>query len=311
MVRLVNRMNIHLKTALGYIRRSPFQALAATFVLTLTFFVATLVSVLGYSSSKLLTYFETRPQVIAFLKDSAKTDEIASLQHKLEGDSRVREVKYVSKEEALSIYKHATSDNPLLGQLVSPSIFPASLEFSVKDLSFAQNIIDQVKEESIVDSVGFTAALGGESSLKDVVSRLRTVTNYVRVGGGLFVGMLTLTSFVVLLIIISMRMATRREEVEILDLIGATPGFIRSPIVIEALFYALLGALLGWLVAFIGVLYLSPSIVSYFGEIPILPRDTLNLFGIFGIILGVELVAGSFLALAGSLFAVARVKKSR
>ena len=304
-------MNIHLKTALGYIRRSPFQALAATFVLTLTFFVATIVSVLGYSSSQLLTYFETRPQVIAFLKDSATTDEIAALQHQLEADSRVREVKYVSKEEALSIYKNATSDNPLLGQLVSPSIFPASLEFSVKDLSFAQAIIDQVKGESIVDSVGFTAALGGESSLNDVVTRLRTVTTYVRVGGGIFVGMLALTSFVVLLIIIGMRMAVRREEVEILDLIGATPGFIRSPIVIEALFYALFGALLGWLVAFIGVLYLSPSIVGYFGEIPILPRDTLELMGLFGIILGIELVSGFVLAMVGSLFAVSRVKKSR
>ena len=304
-------MNIHFKTALGYVRRSPFQALAATFVLTLTFFVATLVSVLGYSSSMLLKYFETRPQVITFLKDNVPVDQIAALQHKLEADSRVREVKYVSKEEALSIYKNATSDNPLLGQLVSPSIFPASLEFSVKDLSFAQDIIDEVKAEKVVDSVGFTAALGGESSLKDVVSRLRTVTTYVRIGGGVFVGMLALTSFVVLLIIISMRMVVRREEVEILNLIGATPGFIRSPIVIEALFYALFGAFLGWMLAFIGVLYLSPSAVSYFGEIPVLPRDTLSLFELFGIILGVELVAGIILAVGGSLFAVARVKKNR
>jgi len=304
-------MNIHFKTALGYVRRSPFQALAATFVLTLTFFVATLVSVLGYSSSMLLRYFETRPQVITFLRDSVPVDQIAALQHKLEADSRVREVKYVSKEEALSIYKNATSDNPLLGQLVSPSIFPASLEFSVKDLSFAQDIIDEVKTEKVVDSVGFTAALGGESSLKDVVSRLRTVTTYVRLGGGVFVGMLALTSFVVLLIIISMRMVVRREEVEILNLIGATPGFIRSPIVIEALFYALFGAFLGWMLAFIGILYLSPSAVSYFGEIPVLPRDTLSLFELFGIILGIELVAGFILAVGGSLFAVARVKKTR
>jgi len=304
-------MNIHFKTALGYVRRSPFQALAATFVLTLTFFVATLVSVLGYSSSMLLKYFETRPQVITFLKDNVPVDQIAALQHKLEADSRVREVKYVSKEEALSIYKNATSDNPLLGQLVSPSIFPASLEFSVKDLSFVQDIIDEVKAEKVVDSVGFTAALGGESSLKDVVSRLRTVTTYVRIGGGVFVGMLALTSFVVLLIIISMRMVVRREEVEILNLIGATPGFIRSPIVIEALFYALFGAFLGWMLAFIGILYLSPSAVSYFGEIPVLPRDTLSLFELFGIILGVELVAGIILAVGGSLFAVARVKKNR
>jgi cell division transport system permease protein len=301
--------NVHLKTALGYLRRSPFQAMAATFVLTLTFFVATIVSVLVYSSSKLINYFETRPQVIAFLKDTAKEPEIADLQHRLEDDERIKEIKYVSKEEALAIYKKATSDNPLLGELVSPSIFPASLEFSVADLNFAQNVIDEVKGEPIVDSVGFTAALGGETSLQDVVTRLRNISTYLRIGGIVFVSMLALTSLVVLLIIISMRIATRKEEVEILDLIGATQGFIRSPIIIEAFIYAGLGVFLGWIIAFIGVLYLAPNAVLYFGEIPVLPRDTMGLFQLFGIILGIEIVSGIVLALGGSLLAVSRVKK--
>ncbi|MCX6705414.1 MAG: permease-like cell division protein FtsX, partial [Candidatus Woesebacteria bacterium] len=198
-------MNIHFKTAWDYIRRSPFQALAASFVLTLTFFVTTIVLVLVYSSSQLITYFETRPQVIAFLKSDAVDASIADLQHTLSADTHIKNIKYVSKEEALSIYKKATSDNPLLGQLVSPSIFPASLEFSVTDLSFAQSIIDKVKAESIVDSVGFTAALGGETSLNDVVSRLKTITTYVRIGGIVFVGLLITTSLVVLLVITSMR----------------------------------------------------------------------------------------------------------
>ncbi|HKC05211.1 MAG TPA: permease-like cell division protein FtsX [Patescibacteria group bacterium] len=303
--------NIHLKTALGYIRRSPFQAMAATFVLTLTFFVATLVAVLVYSSAKLINYFETRPQVIAFLKDTATETNIADLEHKLEANPEIKEVKYVSKEEALSIYKKATSDNPLLGQLVSPSIFPASLEFSVSDLNFAQSVIDEVKAEPIVESVGFTAALGGESSLKDVVSRLQAISLYVRIGGGVFAGMLALTSFVVLLIIITMRMSTRKEEVEILDLIGATQNFIRSPIIIEALLYSLFGVLLGWLIAFISILYLAPSAVTYFGEIPVLPRDTISLFGLFGIIFGIELIVSVVLALGGSLLAVSRVKKAK
>ena len=304
-------MNIHLKTATDYIKRAPFQATAAVFILTLTFFVATLVSILVYSSSKVLMYFETRPQVIAFLKDDAVETDIAALQHKLEGDSRIKDVKYVSKEEALSIYKNATSDNPLLGELVSPSIFPASLEFSVRDLSFTQSIIDEVKGEKIVDSVGFTAALGGESNLKDVVGRLRTITTYVRVGGIVFTGILALASFFMLLITITMRIATRKEEVEILKLIGATKGFISKPIFLESLIYALVGVLIGWILAFIAVLYSAPTIVSYFGEIPVLPKDTLSLLEVFGIIFGLEIVLGAILAFAGSSIAISRVKKAR
>ncbi|KKR38514.1 hypothetical protein A2210_01590 [Candidatus Woesebacteria bacterium RIFOXYA1_FULL_40_18] len=303
--------NIYFKVALDYIKRSPFQAISAIVVLGLTFFVATMLSVLVYSSGNLLKYFETRPQIIAFLKSEATPEAISAFQNKLTGDSRVKDVKYVSKEEALEIYKEATVDNPLLAQLVSPSIFPASLEFSVSDLSFAEKVIEETKEEGIVDSVGFTASLGGEKTLGSVVSRLRTIIWYIRIGGGVFVGILSATSFLVLLVIIGMRMTTKREEVGILDLIGATPGFIRSPIVLEALIYATAGVLIGWLSSFIIWLYLSPNIVRYFGDIQVLPKGTLNFLGFFAIVLVVELMVGAFLATSGSMLAISRAKKSR
>ena len=304
-------MNIHVKTALDYIKRSPFQALAALFVLTLTFFVATMLAVLVYSSANLLKYFETRPQIIAFLKDEITPEQVSALQNRLTGDVRVKDVRYVSKEEALEIYKQATSDNPLLSELVSPTIFPASLEFSVSDLSFAQEAINEVKKEAIVDSVGFTASLGGEKTLDDVVGRLRTLTLYLRIGGGVFVGVLAGTSLLVILVITGMRITTRRGEIEILDLIGATPAFIRSPIILEALIYSAVGAFVGWLLAFLIWLYATPSLISYFGDISILPKGTLNLFGLFAIILVGELLVGIGLALSGSYLAVSRARRNR
>ena len=304
-------MNIHFRTAFDYIRRSPFKALAATSVLSLTFLVATFVAILVYSSNQTLKYFETRPQVIAFLKKDANEGEVGALTEKLKIDARIKEIKYVSKAEALEIYKRATTGNPLLGELVSPDVFPASLEFSVKDLSFAKGIIDEVKGENIVDSVGFTAALGAEGDLQNVVERLRTVTNYIRIGGGVFVGILGLASFIVILLTIGMRMAVRREEIEILRLIGATNVFIQTPLVIEAVIYALTGVLIGWIFAFTAVLYSAPAIVSYFGEIPVLPKDTVSLLIVFGVILGVEFLFAFFLALSGSLLSISRVKKPR
>ncbi|MFH1970915.1 MAG: permease-like cell division protein FtsX [Patescibacteria group bacterium] len=304
-------MSIHLKTALGYIKRSPFQAMAATFVLTLTFFVTTVLAVLVYSSGNILKYFETRPQIIAFLKDEITPEQISALQNRLTADEKIKDVRYVSKEEALSIYKTATEDNPLLSELVSPTIFPASLEFSVTNLNFAQEVIDEVRNEGIVSQVGFTASLGGEKTLQDVVSRLKNIIFYIRVGGIGFVTILGASSFLTLLIIISMRINSRRTEVEILDLIGATPRFIKSPIIFEALIYSFFGVFLGWVFAFILWLYLTPNILSYFGEIPILPKGILNLSIMFGIILGAELIIGSLLAFSGSILAVSRARKTR
>jgi len=301
--------NIHLKTAVSNIRRSPFQAIAAAFVLSLTFFVITTLAILVYSSNKILYYFETRPQIIAFLKDSVTPESVSSLQEKLANDVRIKEVNYVSKEEALGIYKKATADNPLLSELVSPTIFPASLEFSVKELSFAKDIIEEVKKDPIVDQVGFTASLGPENTLQDTVERLKTIVWYLKIGGGAFVLVLTASSFLVLLVIVSMRLTTRREEIEILDLVGATSRFIKSPIIIEAIIYTLIGVILGWLVSIILTLYIAPSLISYFKEIPVLPIDTLKLFGLFGIILLGEIIIGISLAIAGSQLAVSRARK--
>ena len=304
--------NIHLKTAWQHIRRSPYQALAAIIVLSVTFFVITVISILVYSSSVTLKYFETRPQVIAFLKEDAKAEQISSLQNKLEDDLRVKEISYISKEEALEIYKGATSDNPLLSELVSPSIFPASLEFSLTDITHAEEVIEELEGEEVVDQVGFTATVGfGRESIQSVLDRLRSITLYIRIGGGIFTLLLVGTSFLVLLIIISLRITTRREEVEILDLIGATPGFIRSPIVIEALLYVFSGVLMGWTVALILVLYATPSVISYFGEIPVLPKDTFSLFTIMGIIVLGELLFGLILAVVGSMTAVSRARRRK
>lgn len=302
-------MSIHTKTAIESIKRSPFQAISAIFVLTLTFFVATTVAILVYASNQSLNYFETRPQIISFLKNDATQETITALQGKLSQDARIKDVKYVPKEEALEIYKKATEDNPLLSELVSPSIFPASLEFSVVDLDLAENVIEEVKKEAIVDEVGFTANIGGEKSLGDVVERLKNVSSYIRIGGIVFVAALALTSFLVLLVIVSMRMTTRKGEIEILSLIGATPAFVRSPIVIEGLIYAITGVMLGWSLSLILWLYVSAPILGYFGQIPVLPREPLSFFMLFLIILGIELAVGLVIALTGSLLAVKRSLK--
>lgn len=301
--------NIHVKSAWDHMRRAPFQALAAIFALTNTFFVITVLSVLVFASNQVIKYFETRPQIIAFLKDEIAPEQISGLQTKLEGDSRVSKVAYVSKEQALEIYKKATSDNPLLSELVSPAIFPASIEVQVNDLAHADKLIDEIKQNEIVDQVGFTASLGSESTLSDVLQRLRNITLYLRVGGGVFALMLVGTSFLILIVIIGMRITTRRGEIEILDLIGATPGFIRKPILLEAMLYSFIGVFAGWLSAFLVILYTTPNLVSYFGEIPFLPKDPVELAKLFGSILFAELMVGLLLAISGSILAVSRVKK--
>lgn len=295
-----------LKTSFDAIKRSPFQAIAAIAVLAVTFFVGTIITILVYSSSQVLTYFETRPQVIAFLKQDSKEDAINALKNKLEKDERIKEVKYISKEDALDFYKSATIDAPLLGELVSPSIFPASLEFSVVDLETTPKVIEEIQKEAVVESVGFTASVGGQSKLSEVIDRLKKIILYIRIGGLGLALTLGFSSFLVLMIVIGMRITTKRADIETLRLIGATSGFIRAPILFEAFLYAFIGTFIGWIFAVILVLYATPSILNYFGAIPVLPRDMMQFFGLLGALFGVELLIALLIAFVGSSTAVSR-----
>ncbi|OGY11241.1 MAG: hypothetical protein A3D26_02990 [Candidatus Blackburnbacteria bacterium RIFCSPHIGHO2_02_FULL_44_20] len=298
-----------INTSWKHIRRSPYQALTAVLIMTITFFVATILVVLAYASSSVLKYYETRPQVIAYLKKDVPTEDISAFQNKLEADTRIEDVRFVSKEQALQIYKDATANNPLLSEFVSPKVFPASIEFSVKDLSFAQPLIGELENEGVVEEVAFTASLGSNQNLSQVVERLTSISQYIRVGGGIILTFLLLSSLLVLLVITGMRIASRREEIEILQLIGATPTFIRGPFLLEGMFYGLMGATVGWLFAFLLTLYLSPSLVSFFQGIPFLPKDMLGILQLFGIILGGQIILASALGTLGSFIALKRYLK--
>lgn len=299
-------MKQHLKTSLGDMRRSPFQVLAAVSVLAITFFVSTLMVLMVYSSQQVLSYFETRPQVLAFIKDNVEDSDITAFIEELANSDKVKDVNYVSKEKAFEIYKDATSDNPLLAELVSPSIFPASVEFSVTDLNFAADVIDKVQNADVVDSVSFTANIGGESNLNDAISRLKSITYYLRIAGLATVSVLAVNSFLVLMVVVGMRVTMKRKEIESLTFVGATPWFIKAPIVFEALSYAFLGVLFGWLGAFILMLYVSPTVLTYFAGIPILPNDSNSFFILLLAILGGEFIVGAIIALLGSLLSVSR-----
>lgn len=302
-------MKNHIKTARKHIRRAPYQALAAVLIMTLTFFVATVLGVLAYASHSTLKHFETRPQIIAFLKNEAQPEQVAALQKEIGADPRVKNVKYVSKEEALEIYRNATSDKPVLSELVSPKVFPASLEFSVTDLAHAEAVVKEVESKEIVNQVAYTASLGSSKNIGEVVNNLRAVTNYIRIGGLILLCFLLTSSLLILLVILGMRISSRREEIEILQLIGATPGFIRAPFIFEGIFYALSGAVVGWLLATLIILYLMPSVAGFFAEVEVLPATTEGLAMLFGALLGTELILGLLLGVAGSFVALRRYLK--
>lgn len=284
------------KTTWRNIRRSPYQAFAAIFVMALTFLFISFFTFLLYGSSKAISYFESRPQVTAFFKNEVKQADIDSLKDSLMATNKVSSIKFVSKEEALEIYREQNKDDPLLLELVTADILPASLEISTVKIEDLSGINNMLKDSPLVSEVVFQ---------KDVVSVLTSWTNALRsIGFGLII-VLSLVSIFIMVIIIGVKISQKKHDIEIMRLIGAGGWYIRWPFMLEGIFYGSVGALLGWLISTGALWYATPFLSSFLKGIPIFPIPFIFLFGL----LGMEILVAVILGMLSSFVAVLRYLK--
>ena len=284
------------KTTWRNIRRSPYQAFAAVFVMTLTFLFISFFTFLLFGSSKAINYFESRPQVTAFFRQEVQRTDIDNLKNELNATNKVASIKFVSKVDALKIYREQNKDDPLLLELVTADILPASLEIStvkIEDLSVINNMF---KDSPLVSEVVFQ---------KDVVSVLTSWTNALRsIGLGLII-VLSLVSIFIMVTIIGIKISQKKQDIEIMRLIGAGGWYIRWPFLFEGIFYGAVGAILGWGIATGALWYATPFLSSFLKGIPIFPLPLVFLFGL----LGIEIIVAIILGTLSSFVAVLRYLK--
>lgn len=278
------------------LRRSPYQVATALVVVTLTFFLASRFLLLTFGAQRTLSFFESRPQVSIFFKDSAKEEDIKKIQDELEKTGKIAQIKYISKEEALSIYREQNKTDPTLLELVTADILPASLEVSAKDPTYLADIAEFAKTKGEVEEVVFQ---------KEIVDQLKAWTNSIRTEGLVTIGSLGIVSLVIIISVIAMRISGRREEIKIMQLVGATPWYIRIPFVLEGLFYGLVGSVTGSLIGFL-VFFLSPYFQnSVFNPLFGLPVNPFT-FPVLLIVFATLVVIGVLLGILGSFLAVFR-----
>lgn len=291
------------------IRRTPYQAIGAVFMIFITLFVIAVFLLLAGISSAVISYFETKPQLTVFFKDEKSRTSIDQLIGKLEISGKVSNIQYISKEQALAIYREQNKNDPLLLEMVSADILPSSLEVSAISPKFLVELNEILQKEPEIDEIVFQ---------KDIVESLITWTSTIRLVGIVSILFLLFTTFFILLTSIGMKIALRKEEIEILKLVGATSWYVKKPFILEGISYGLTGALLSCLSVSALVLYLRPFITSFlsgisklylwqnqYASIEIWP-PTVKLFAILWFVL---LAIGTVIGFVGSLFAASRYMK--
>src|SRR3990172_408476 len=155
-----------IKTTLQRITRNPYHSIGAIFVMFLTFFVGGAFVMLSLGSGAVLNYFESRPQIDAFFKDKVDQEQIDSLEKRLVDTGKISKIKFISKEEALKIYRERNKDDPLLTEFVTAEILPSSFQISTKKVEDQGAVASMLKGEDIVDK-----ALLREVPVKPLPSR--------------------------------------------------------------------------------------------------------------------------------------------
>lgn len=283
----------YLSTSWRHVRRYPYQAFAAMTIMTLTFFFASIFSLVVIASSTIIAYFESKPQVTAFFKEETKQEDIDNLKNTLNASGKVAKMKFVSKEEALKIYQEQNRDDPLLLELVTADILPPSLEISAAKITDLSSISEVLQRSPVVQEVIFQ---------KDVVATLTSWTSAIRKVGIAIVAVLSLVSIIIMATIIGMGISQKREEIEVVRLLGATGWYVRWPFIFEGVLYSVSSALFGWSIASLVLWYTSPFLSSFLRGIPLfLTSPTLLLA-----ILGAEILLALFLGTFASFLAVLR-----
>ncbi|KKT96605.1 MAG: Efflux ABC transporter, permease protein [Candidatus Collierbacteria bacterium GW2011_GWC2_45_15] len=286
-----------MQTAFKNIRRSPYQAISAIFVVSITMFIVAMFALVSVASQEILLTFETKPQIIAYLKDGHTPDQVNELLTQLSTTQGVKKAIYISKQDALELYKESVGNDPmLLGTVEITAQTPKSF-----------NSISSVLERSEIVST----TPQGKKEIdfpQDVVAELTKWTNAIRVAGLIMVAALTLVSILTIVIIISMKISGRKLEITTLKLLGARNFYIIKPYIQESFLYGVSGALIGWLTAYIALLYSTPFLSPRIGTIITFPVP----FIIMLILLGGMLTFSAALALVSGFFASTRfVKRSK
>lgn len=285
-----------IKRTVRILRRSPYQAIAAALAMSLTFFVAAIFVVLIIGGQIVLNYVEQRPQVIAFFKDNTTETKINEVIEKVRATGLSKNIKYASKEEALAIYRERYKDEPLLLQSVSADILPASIDISVTKATDINEITKVVKSAPEVERV---------ITPENLVEQLVKWTKTIRFGGIVFVSTLMSISFLIIIMVIGMRIALRRDEISIMSLVGATKWYVAKPFLVEGALYGITGATISTFLIYALLLWYSRGIQDFLGPIQIFPIQPLFFLYLWA---GQSLVA-ALLGVAGAALALYRYLK--
>ncbi len=182
-----------------------------------------------------------RIDVAVFFKETAPEADILALKGDVEQWQDVREVVYVSSKDALNKFLEENRNRKIIRSVVpeEENFLPASLEIKVTDPYKIEGIVEQVRGTEYAKQIS-------ETSLEDnqkIIEKLRNASSFIQRSSVMLAIVLLAIALLIIFNTIRITIFARRQEIEIMKLVGATDWYIRWPFIIEGMMYGVIATI--------------------------------------------------------------------
>tara|TARA_B100001250_G_scaffold260566_1_gene224414 strand:+ start:1238 stop:2113 length:876 start_codon:yes stop_codon:yes gene_type:complete len=237
----MNKFSYVVKNTILNMRRTPLLVFATIIaVLVSSFLVFTTLSARSIVQNNTLRW-QNGTHVVVFLDDRVTTTAHKQLQESLESYSEVRTVDYFTKAEAEDEFRELFKDQPDLLSEVDYEKLPSSLRVNLNNPSDYELIIERMDGNPAVKEI----RTSGEA-----IERLLSLTDTLVVSASAFALLVGFAAFILIINTLRLAAYSKKKEIKIMRLIGASSTYIRLPFIFEAIFESLIGTSiavgLGW-----------------------------------------------------------------
>ncbi|OGR25360.1 MAG: cell division protein [Desulfobacterales bacterium RIFOXYA12_FULL_46_15] len=249
-------MSHFIKKALTDIRLNRFLNLVTIFTISLSILVASVFLLFFENAGRVIEAWNQGGRVMIYLKDNFTMDMMPELKDRINGLGNIREIIFISKDEALDRLKKEILFNSDFLRTLQENPLPDAFEIKMKSYSSLEEVeafAQKIKEIEIVEDVEYGQGWLGKF-LK--IFTLFKITGYAMCSL-FFLVALFITSNTVRLAFYS-----RKIEVEVMRLVGATETFIKAPFYVEGILQGFFGGVLGLVILLITYLMISSGLTQ-------------------------------------------------
>jgi cell division transport system permease protein len=296
-----------LRYGLNNFSRNAWLTTAATAVMTITLVIILTTFTARLIFSDTIQEVRSRIDISVYLKDDAEPADINRFGRELQQVPIVTSVEHISKEQAREIFtqenKAEFEELEALGE-IGDNPFPASLRIKTSDPNKLDDLNAVIQKPENLALQSEEPSNSGER--KAAIDTIARVSQFSEIAGLAAGGIFVVISIMIIFNTIRMAIFNRRDEIEIMRLIGAEKRFIRGPFIVEAALYGLVAAI-------VSLVLVYSLLLTRAGELATVEIEVANTVAFFKqwplVIVPAQLAIGVLIGVFSAYLAIRRYLK--